>query len=242
MRFLLLQVRDLDDPMRDHEVNAFVRAIGCRPESISVLDALTESITNERLKACDMLLIGGSGDYSACGSDRWLLRTLDGLRLVYERSHPTFASCWGFQALARALGGKVVRDTSRGEVGTHAVCLTEQGKRDPIMESLPNPFWAQMGHMDHVMSLPEGALHLAWSGRSAHQAYTFADRNIYATQFHPELAASDLLHRLRRYPEYLQEVTGMTFDRFKTELRETPETSSLIRRLIEHVSNGVPIG
>src|SRR5688572_32098818 len=113
MRFLLLQARDADDPMRAHEVGVFGRALGLPAERIDTLDLLAEPVTAERLDAADILLIGGSGMYSACGDEPWLHRALVGLRLVYESRRPLFASCWGFQALARALGGRVVHDASR---------------------------------------------------------------------------------------------------------------------------------
>ena len=61
------------------------------------------------------MLIGGSGAYSATGEGKWLDRTLDLLRDLVEASQPTFASCWGFQAMARALGGHVVTDLQRAE-------------------------------------------------------------------------------------------------------------------------------
>ena len=64
-------------------------------------------------------------------SEPWLDRALDSLRLVYDFRKPTFASCWGFQAMARALGGKVVKDLDRAEIGTHSLYLTEAGLADP---------------------------------------------------------------------------------------------------------------
>jgi GMP synthase (glutamine-hydrolysing) len=233
MRFLLLQVRNQDDPMRLHEVEVFARSIGCSTEAITVLDCLSEPITPERFHGYTMALIGGSGNYSACGHEPWLLRTLDGLRMIYERHLRLFASCWGFQALARALGGKVVNDRQRAEVGTHHLYLTEAGKRDPLFGYLPIPFSAQMGHEDHVVELPPGAVRLASSKSVENQAYTFADRPIYATQFHPELHAADLFLRIRQYPDYLMLITGLTFERFEQQIHDTPECAQLIRRLIK---------
>src|SRR5687768_1570591 len=118
MRYLLLQIRDRDDPMRANEVAAFSRALRCRPEDIRVLDVLGNPIAPRDLHAADLVLIGGSGNYSACGDEPWLHRALDGLRLLYDSRRPLFASCWGFQALARALGGTVIKDPAQAEVGT----------------------------------------------------------------------------------------------------------------------------
>jgi GMP synthase (glutamine-hydrolysing) len=232
MRFLLLQVRDETDPMRANEVLAFARAIGCRPEQIGVVDMLGQEFSAGHLHGVDMVLIGGSGRYSALGSEPWLERMLDGLRLVYDRRVPMFASCFGFQALARALGGTVVNDPVNAELGTHRLYLTDEGRLDPLFGSLPSPFLAQMGHEDQVARLPPGAVRLASSRRVKNQAYTFPGRPIYATQFHPELCPSDMLARVRQYPAYLALMTGLTLEQFESQTQETPECCQLLPRFV----------
>ena len=67
---------------------------------------------------------------------------------------PAFASCWGFQALARALGGEVVTDLVRAEVGTFEIQLTAAGRSDPLFGPLGERFLAQLGHQDVVTRLP----------------------------------------------------------------------------------------
>ncbi len=222
--------------MREREVVTFARAIGCSSADIEVLDVLHEEISVQRLSGADMALIGGSGHYSACGSDDWLMRTLDGLRAIYESRLPLFASCWGFQALARALGGRVATDRSRAELGTHELALTDEGRRDPVFGLLPESFLGHMGHEDCVVELPPGAVRLASSRRVENQAYTFADRPIYATQFHPELDVEELIARVRQYPEYLELVTGLTLEEFCEAARETPDSAQLIPRFIKSLS------
>lgn len=238
MRFLLLQIRNQDDPMRQNERDAFARALGVESQAIQVLDVLGEAISPSALDDTDIVLIGGSGNYSACGDEAWLDRTLEGLRLIYESHVPLFASCWGFQALARALGGKVEKDRARAEVGTHRLHLTDAGKSDPLFAGLPDPFSAQMGHEDHVVKLPPDAVLLASSARVENQAYTFRDRPIYATQFHTELVADDLLLRLQQYPEYVEFVTGRTFEHFRKQIYDTPACAGLIARFVGMVQDG----
>src|SRR5690606_33991350 len=150
-------------------------------------DLLRQRLDRDALDGVDVVLLGGSGDYSATGSERWLMNALDSLKMLCDLEMPVFASCWGFQAFARAMGGRVERDESRSEVGSFPVHLTEEAKSDPIFGHLPQTFYAHMGHMDHVTQLPAGATRLAYSERSENQAYTFAGLPIYATQFHPEL-------------------------------------------------------
>lgn len=144
-KFLLLQVRNPDDPMRQQEVRCFVRALNCRPEQIQVRDLLAGPPTFRELKAVDVVLLGGSGDYSVAEGGPWLADALAAMQSLYDLEKAVFASCWGFQAMARALGGEVVTDLSRAELGTLPIRLQEAAKKDAVFGHLPIPFlppWA----------------------------------------------------------------------------------------------------
>ena len=104
LRFLLLQVRNADDPMRQHERLAFTRSLAIDPDRCDTVDLLSSQPSPAQLAATDVVLLGGSGDYSAGGEGQWLDRSLDLLRDLVELGQPTFASCWGFQAMSRAMG------------------------------------------------------------------------------------------------------------------------------------------
>ena len=235
LQHLLLQVRNPDDPMREHEVGVFARALNCRPQRIAVFDLLASSITARELNRFDMVLLGGSGHYSAVAEGPWLDRALDSLRLVHAAGKPKFASCWGFEALARAMGGRVVHDLSRAEVGTHTLFLTHAGRADPVFGPLGETFIAQMGHEDCVDVLPPGATLLASSARLANQAYRFDGLPIYCTQFHPELNRHDMLLRVRSYPVYIEKIAGIRFEQFEQSLRDTPATEALLQRFVKLV-------
>ena len=232
IRYRLLQVRDSDDPMCHHEVQVFARALKTTPDMIDVFDLLHNPLTDLELKNTDMFLLGGSGDYSAAGEGEWLQRALDSLRLVHNSNKPTFASCWGFQAMARAMGGQVIHDLAHSELGTHQLSLTDEGKTDPVFSPLGDCFLAQMGHEDYVVELPPGAICLASSDRVQNQAFRFADAPIYCTQFHPELSKADLLVRLECYPKYVEKIARIPFAEFVETLRETKETEELLPRLV----------
>ncbi|MFV2066267.1 MAG: type 1 glutamine amidotransferase [Pirellulales bacterium] len=232
MHFLLLQIRNGDDPMRHHEVTCFGRAIGCPPERISVFDLLSGAPAPSVLTACDVVLLGGSGHYSAAGEGEWLERTLDVLRGIHALGLPTFASCWGFQAMARAMGGVVRHDPSLAELGTITLRLTACGEQDPLFGPLGPTFKGQAGHEDSVIELPPGAIRLASSDRVENQAYRFSDRPIYCTQFHPELRRADLLARLQAYPEYVRNLSGLPLEEFAQRCEETPEAATLLPRFV----------
>jgi GMP synthase (glutamine-hydrolysing) len=185
-----------------------------------------------QLAPFDIVLLGGSGHYSAASNEAWLAPALEAMRELHALGKPTFASCWGFQAMARALGGTVVNDRSRAEVGTHRLRLTPAGLADPVFGPLGATFAAQMGHEDHVVELPPGATLLAVSERGVFQAYRLDDAPIYCTQFHPELRAGDLLRRLEAYPEYVELLAGVGYDEFARSLTETPEAEQLLGRFV----------
>ena len=233
IRCLLLQVRDADDPMREHEVGCFARALEVRQDDIAVHDLLDGVMDQQVIEQTDIVLFGGSGSYSAAGEGDWLERALDTIKQVHAVAKPTFASCWGFQAMARALGGRVVTDPDRSEVGTHRLTLTEAGLADPVFGPVGPTFYGQMGHEDRVAELPPGAIRLASSALVENQAYRFDGLPIYCTQFHPELRADDLIVRIQAYPEYIERIAGVSLEDFIAGLRKTPETESLLKRFVE---------
>ncbi len=238
LRYLLLQARNADDPMRQHEVDCFARALRCAPARIGVVDLLATCPTPDQFDGVDIVLLGGSGDYSVAKGGSWLGPALDAMRKLHELAKPTFASCWGFQAMAEALGGKVVTDLARAEVGTHRVRLTAAGRDDPVFGPLARAgetFAAQMGHQDIVDRLPPDAVSLASSDRSPSQAYRFAGKPIYCTQFHPELTLETLLDRLRTYPQYVQTIAGLPYDEFVATCTESVETQDLLPRFVQAV-------
>jgi len=232
LRFLLLQVRNGDDPMRKHEVKSFARGFDVTEDRIAVFDLLTGESPTAEIDRADVILLGGSGHYSAAGEEEWLYRALEVMQNLHSTGKPTFASCWGFQAMARAMGGQVVKDLSRAEVGTHTLRLTEAGKQDPIFAPLGDRFGGQMGHEDCVIALPKDAILLASSELTENQAYCFEGLPIYCTQFHPELNLADLMARVDIYPEYIARIAGIPPERFDELCTETRETEQLLLRFI----------
>jgi GMP synthase (glutamine-hydrolysing) len=235
LRYLLLQIRNENDPMRRQEIHCFARALRCETSRIDVFDLLSGVPPRDQLDRADVVLLGGSGHYSVATEGDWLQRALESMRQLYELSKPTFASCWGFQAMSRALGGTVIHDAGTAEVGTHQVRLTESGRDDPVFGRLGDVFEAQMGHEDRVVTLPPSATLLASSARVENQAFRLDGRPIYCTQFHAELNRNDLLERVNAYPEYVRHVSGMSIEQFGEACRDTPESESLLPRFVEHV-------
>jgi GMP synthase (glutamine-hydrolysing) len=235
LRYLLLQTRNASDPMRAQEVRCFAGMLDCDILAIDVVDLLGTRVSASKLLEADMLLLGGSGHYSAAGEGEWLERALDLMREIHRLDRPTFASCWGFQAMARAMGGRCVHDLPNAEIGTIEIELTTAGQEDPLFGALPWRFAAQAGHEDHVTLLPPDAVLLASSARVREQAFRFTGKPIYCTQFHPELDRTAMLERVIAYPEYVARIARVPYDEFVHSCRETREANSLLRRFAEMV-------
>lgn len=234
-RFLLLQARNPDDPMAEHEVQCFSRSFRCSQDNIRVLDLLSGVPSKRELEEADVVLLGGSGDYSVAKGGPWLPSALGTMCTLYETSKPTFASCWGFQAMAEALGGKVVTDYSLAEVGTLTLKLTPAGKKDPVFGPLGSDFQVQIGHEDIVTQLPQDAILLASSDQVPNEAFCFEGKPIYCTQFHPELNREGIITRILQYPEYLQLTGYPSLEDFSAATPETPETEAILRRFMKEV-------
>ncbi len=232
---MLLQVRNADDPMRHHEIECFADKLNCPEQNILVHDLISGPPSARLLAQVDATLVGGSGDYSVVAGGKWLEPALECFRELHADSKPTFASCWGFQAFSRALGGEVVTDIIRAELGTNNMLLTEAGRADPVFGPLGTPFLAQIGHQDIVDRLPVGAVRLVSSSRVENEAFVFPGKPIYGTQFHPELEREDLIRRVIAYPEYIEKISGMEMVAFTRTLSETPETAQLLTRFVQHV-------
>ncbi len=235
LRFMLLQIRNADDPMRQQEVDCFAQALCCDPLQLEPWDLLYDCPVWSAVRRCDAVFIGGSGHYSVVSDTPWMEGALELLRQIHSESKPTFASCWGFQAMARALGGHVVHDLSRAEIGTHTLQLTAEGLRDPLFSCRAPTFRAQMGHEDLVDRLPDGAVLLASSPLVENQAYRLADKPIWCTQFHPELRRAALLERVIEYPKYIEKIAGMPAEQFETMLEDAPEIESLLQDFVQLV-------
>jgi GMP synthase (glutamine-hydrolysing) len=73
-------------------------------------------------------------------------RLLETLRETVDVGHPTVASCFGYQLLVHALGGEIIHDPPRTEVGSYEMVLTAEARDDELFTVLPDRFLAQLGH------------------------------------------------------------------------------------------------
>ncbi len=114
----------------------------------------------------------------------YLARERELLREAVDEGVPVLGICLGGQLLARALGAEA-RPADRPEVGWLSVEATPEAARDPLLAHLREAVGVYQWHLD-VFDLPDGAVHLARSEQSEHQAFRFGERT-WGLQFHPEV-------------------------------------------------------
>jgi GMP synthase (glutamine-hydrolysing) len=101
---------------------------------------------------------------------------------------PLLGVCYGYQFLARHLGGNLSNQSHR-EYGAAEVTQTEAGKKDPLTAKLSPRSRVWMSHGDSVTGLPADAkLILESEGRPA--AFSVPSRKFWGIQFHPEVRHS----------------------------------------------------
>ena len=69
IKIALLQFREKNDPMGIHETDCFVRHCKVQPNQIFPFNAIVNSSDKNILESCDILMLGGSGDFSVFEND-----------------------------------------------------------------------------------------------------------------------------------------------------------------------------
>ncbi|WP_336035617.1 type 1 glutamine amidotransferase [Halobacterium yunchengense] len=126
----------------------------------------------------DGVVVTGSRS-SVYWDDDWIPRLLEYVADCHDAGVPVLGVCFGHQALAAALGGRV-DDMGEYEIGYREV---ERTADDPVFEGVGETFTAFTTHSDAVVDLPEGADLLAENDYGVH---AFRVDQSVGVQFHPE--------------------------------------------------------
>jgi GMP synthase-like glutamine amidotransferase len=208
---LVLQFRT--DQSGWHEIKCIYDSVDKSYNDFLFMNVMSPFITTEmildKLKVAKAVILGGLGeggyeDYEPHKVDN-LNYMLDKINPVIQhiqsQSVPTLGICFGHQVLADLLGGSIVTDSNMAESGIAKIMLTETGKEDPLLTSLPDEFYGIVSHKSSVLHLPKGAELLAYSERCPIQGFKYKS-NIYGFQLHPELNVKEHSERMQLYPEY----------------------------------------
>lgn len=132
----------------------------------------------------------------------------DELRLIesaLKAGKPILGVCLGSQLLAAALGAPVTRG-ARKEIGWYPVRLAEAAAQDRLWSAAPCEFMALHWHGD-VFELPSGAVNLAASAMTPHQAFRHG-KFAYGLLFHLEMTAAMIDAMVAAFGDELREAGG----------------------------------
>ncbi|TFC91157.1 MULTISPECIES: glutamine amidotransferase [Cryobacterium] len=204
--FLLLATRS-EDEAADDEYAGFLEAGGLTPEQLHRVRLEAGPMPSIDLDAYSGIIVGGSpfnaSDAPAVKSpvqlrvERELAELLD---RVLARDFPFLGACYGVGLITSHLRG-TLDGTWSEEAGPTWISLTDAGASDQLFGRLAPSFEAFVGHKEACSMLPDGAVLLATGQNCPVQAFRVG-RNVYATQFHPELTNAGILTRIRIYREY----------------------------------------
>ena len=105
---------------------------------------------------------------------------------LLEAGVPVLGICYGFQAMAQALGGTVAK-TGQREFGRTTVSIQNAGC---LLGSMPNTLNVWMSHGDAVSRAPEGFRVLARTAGAPVAAFENRERRLAGVQWHPEVVHS----------------------------------------------------
>lgn len=104
---------------------------------------------------------------------------------VFKLGLPVLGICYGWQLMARLLGGEVKNTTK--EYGPEKIVLSNKYKVSGIFKNLPEQtFSVIVSHGDTVTELPKEFETLAETQTVKYSAVENTKQNLYGVQFHPE--------------------------------------------------------
>jgi GMP synthase (glutamine-hydrolysing) len=162
-------------------------------------EVVPHTITAEELVArrpAAVILSGGPASVYAPGApalDPELLTT----------GVPTFGICYGFQAMAAALGGTVQR-TGHAEFG--GTPLDVVAGESTLFHGLPREQSVWMSHNDAVSEAPPGFAVVARTSDTPVAAFEDVGRRLAGVQFHPEVLHTE--HGQAVLEHFLYEIAG----------------------------------
>jgi len=176
------------------------RVLDAFDEETEVL--LVEALAGEPLPAHDevsgVVAMGGPMGVDELDRHPALADEREWLAEAVRRRIPVLGICLGAQLLARALGAEV-RPAKSAEIGFAHIDVSEPN--DPIVGALA-PETTMFHWHGEVFDLPEGAVSLASSTKTEHQAFRYG--NAWGVLFHPEADAA-LVEAWMEVPEMVME-------------------------------------
>jgi len=147
------------------------------------------------IKKYDGLIWGGSSlnIYNDCIEIR---RQIAFMKECFKNINKILAICWGMQVAVTAAGGKVKKSINGAHIGiANNIEINEKGINHPLYKSKSKKFNSPAFNFDEVVSLPEGAIHLASNKVNKIQSIHFKSgiSDVWGLQYHPEITYNKMI-------------------------------------------------
>ena len=236
--FVLLATRAEDLPA-DEEYALFLRHSGLDESSLRRIRLEAGPLPHLDLSEISGIFVGG-GPFNASDPperksavQRRVEAEFAGLLdRVVAADVPFLGACYGVGTLGAHLGATI--DRTYGEpISVVDVELTPAGRADPLLSGMAAGFTAFVGHKEAISALPPTATLLASSPGCPVQMFRVG-RNVYATQFHPELDLEGITTRIHAYADHGY-FAADELDLTLTAVRRAPveRTGSILRAFAE---------
>lgn len=204
--FVLLATRAEDGPA-DEEYELFLRYTGLAERELIRVRLEADPMPRFDLDELSGIFVGG-GPFNASDAAEEksaVQHRVEGefqtlLDDVVARDFPFLGACYGVGTLG-VHQGAVIDRTFTEPISVVPVTLSEAGVTDPLLHGMPLTFDAFVGHKEAITVLPDSATLLASSPACPVQMFRVR-RNVYATQFHPELDVDGITTRIHAYADH----------------------------------------
>ena len=204
--FLLITTRSEDVEAADEHA-AYCRLTGLLPEDLEWRRIDREPVGSVDFARYSGIILAGSpftvsepADKKSATElrvERELAALLDEVIL---RDFPFLGVCYGIGTIGSHQGARVDRTYGESSQAV-SITLTPEGLTDPLLHQLPERFEAFVGHKEAISEVPDSVVVLASSPTCPVQAFRVG-KNVYATQFHPELDTASFASRVRAYADH----------------------------------------
>ncbi|BAB52573.1 mll8746 [Mesorhizobium japonicum MAFF 303099] len=168
----------------------------------------------------------------------WIRQLSRWLQQALIHQVPILGICFGHQLLAQCLGGVVTARTSGAEIGSIPITVTKEGGKDPLFDSIPPTFAAQLIHWESAVRLPPEAVVLAHSLSEPHQAFRVGPC-AWGVQFHPEISKTIVTEYLDLLDPRLS-AEGHDVNQLKALVTATPYSTEVLRNFATYVAGRPP--
>lgn len=201
--FLLLSTRPENEAAAE-ELESFANAMRIDVSGIEQRRLEQDALGRVDLEEYSGVLLGGSpfNNLELMKSPLQLRVEREIGTLVAEcidRDFPVMGACYGIGAVGAAVGARL-SDRFAEEAGPVTVSRSDADDPDAVLGDTPESFDTLVGHKEALEELPDDPrIAILVRGDQCPVQMFRVGRNVYATQFHPELTAEALEFRLRLY-------------------------------------------